>query len=40
MNEMIMAAAKVLIVAPDPAARLDEVTESMTRFLLGGLRAD
>jgi AcrR family transcriptional regulator len=39
MNELIMAAAKVLIVAPDPMARLDEVTSAMSRFLLGGFRA-
>jgi AcrR family transcriptional regulator len=36
MNEVIMAAAKVLIVAKDPAARLDEVTSSMAEFLFGG----
>ena len=36
MNEVIMAAAKVLIVADDPAARLDEVTSAMTEFLFGG----
>jgi AcrR family transcriptional regulator len=39
MNEVIMAAAKVLIVARDPMARLDEVISAMTRFLLGGFRA-
>ncbi len=36
MNEVIMAAAKVLIVAPDPAARLDEVTLAMRSFLFEG----
>ena len=36
MNEVIMAAAKVLIVATDPAARLDEVTSAMRDFLFGG----
>lgn len=36
MNEVIMAAAKVLIVAPDPAARLDEVTSAMRNFLFEG----
>lgn len=36
MNEVIMAAAKVLIVASDPAARLTEVTDAMTEFLFGG----
>jgi AcrR family transcriptional regulator len=36
MNEVIMGAAKVLIVASDPAARLDEVTTAMTEFMFGG----
>jgi hypothetical protein len=36
MNEVIMAAAKVLIVAKDPAARLEEVTSAMSEFLFGG----
>ncbi len=36
MNEVIMAAAKVLIVATDPAARLDEVTSAMRDFLFEG----
>lgn len=39
MNEVIMAAAKVLIVAKDPAARLEEVTTSMSQFLFGGFEA-
>lgn len=37
MNEVIMAAAKVLIGAPEPHARLEEVTTAMTEFLMGGL---
>lgn len=36
MNEVIMAAAKVLIVAADPAARLEEVTDAMRDFLFEG----
>jgi AcrR family transcriptional regulator len=39
MNEVIMAAAKVLIVAKDPAARLEEVTAAMSEFLFGGFES-
>lgn len=38
MNELIMAAAKVLLSSPDPDARFPEVTSDLARFLLGGLR--
>ena len=40
MNEVIMAAAKILIVAEDPAARLEEVTQAMTSFLFHGLQKE
>ncbi|MDH4116370.1 MAG: TetR/AcrR family transcriptional regulator [Acidimicrobiia bacterium] len=36
MNDVILSAAKILIVAPDPNARLEEVTSSMVEFLFGG----
>jgi AcrR family transcriptional regulator len=39
INEVIMAAAKVLIAAPDPAARFPEVATELRAFLLGGLKA-
>ena len=39
MNEVILAAAKILIGAPDPASRLNEVTTAMTAFLMAGLGA-
>ncbi|HEY5686303.1 MAG TPA: TetR/AcrR family transcriptional regulator [Acidimicrobiia bacterium] len=39
VNELIMAAAKVLIAAPDPGARFPEVASELRAFLLGGLRA-
>jgi len=39
INDVIMAAAKVLIVAEDPALRLEEVATAMTEFLFGGLSA-
>jgi len=35
--DLIMSAAKVLIVAADPRARFPEVAEDLTDFLLGGL---
>lgn len=39
INEVIMAAAKVLIAAPDPAARFPEVATELRAFLIGGLKA-
>ncbi len=39
INELIMAAAKVLIAAADPEARFPEVAADLRAFLLGGLRA-
>ena len=38
MNDTMMAAAKVLISAPDPTERLDEVTAATGEYLLAGLR--
>ena len=38
INELIMAAAKVLIAAPDPKARFPEVSAELKAFLVGGLR--
>ena len=38
MNELIMAAAKVLISSKDAESRLDAVNDELERFLLGGLR--
>lgn len=38
MNELIMAAAKILISSPDAEQRIDEVLGDLERFLLGGLR--
>lgn len=37
IQEVIMAAARTVIAAPDPRRRLDEVTGAMTAFLLHGL---
>lgn len=39
MQEVIMAAAKVLIAAESPEERLDEVEKELAAFLIGGLRA-
>ncbi len=39
INEVILAAAKVLIAAPDPARRFPEVAAELRAFLLGGLKA-
>ncbi len=38
MNELIMAAAKILISSDDPGGRFPEVIGDLDRFLLGGLR--
>jgi AcrR family transcriptional regulator len=38
MNELILAAAKILISSPDAEARFPEVVADLDRFLLGGLR--
>jgi AcrR family transcriptional regulator len=38
MNELIMAAAKILIASPDAERRFPEVIGDLERFLLGGLR--
>jgi AcrR family transcriptional regulator len=38
MNELIMAAAKILIASDDPEGRFPEVVGDLERFLLGGLR--
>lgn len=37
IQDVIMSGAKVLIAAPDPVARLDEVERELTALLLGGL---
>jgi AcrR family transcriptional regulator len=37
MNELIMAAAKILISSDDPAGRFPEVVADLDRFLVGGL---
>jgi hypothetical protein len=38
MNELIMAAAKILISSNDAEGRLPEVLTDLEHFLLGGLR--
>lgn len=39
VEDLIMSAARVLIAAPDPEARLAEVEAELVSFLLGGLRS-
>lgn len=39
INDLVMAAAKVLIAAPDPAARFPEVADALGEVLLYGLTA-
>ena len=37
IHDVIMSAARAVIAAPDPAARLEEIVKAMTEFLLHGL---